>query len=150
MGQAAQTRSPTSELFPNVEQLFSEQDPASRRRMVRHPHAWRPPTDLYETEEALIACIEVAGMKEGYLSVSIANRQLTVVGFRQSTGTKGAYHQMEIHYGEFRTEVRLPAAVNEEQVEASYADGFLKVVMPKQSKRRVQVAPSTPPFPTED
>jgi len=144
MGPVVQVVSPTDELLKTVEQLFSEQDPVSRRGIVRHPHAWRPPTDLCETEDAFVACIEVAGMKDGRLSVSIADKLLTVVGIRQHSGPKGAYHQMEIRYGEFYTQVRLPAAVDEDKVEASYADGFLTVVMPKQEAHRVKVVSSAP------
>ena len=145
MSPVVQVVSPTDELLKTVEQLFSEQDPLSRRGIVRHPHAWRPPTDLCETEDAFVACIEVAGMKGGRLSVSIADKLLTVVGIRQHSGTRGAYHQMEIRYGEFHTQVRLPTAVDEDNVEASYADGFLTVVMPKQVAHRVKVVSSAPP-----
>ncbi len=131
--------SPRIEFLRTVEQMFSEQDPAGRRGIVQHPHAWRPPTDLCEMEDALVAYIEVAGMKDGCLSVSISDRVLTVVGTREHSGPRGAYHQMEIRYGEFRTQVSLPAAVDAEKVEASYADGFLTVVMPKQEVHRVPV-----------
>jgi HSP20 family protein len=107
--------------------------------VVRHPHAWRPPTDLYETEEAFIARIEISGMKKGHLSVAIADRLLTVSGVRADSGPRGAYHQMEIQYGDFRTQLRLPANVDEDKVEASYTDGFLNVVMPKLGAYRVKV-----------
>lgn len=132
---------PTDEFLQSVEVLFSEQDPARLRRLARHPHAWQPPTDLCETEEAFVARVEIAGMKEGYLSVSIAEMLLTVVGIREHSGPRGAYHQMEIRSGEFRTEVRLPASVDEDKVAASYSDGFLTVVMPKRGVHRVKVVP---------
>ena len=136
--------SPRIELLRTVEQMFSEQDPAGRRGIVRHPHAWRPSTDLCEMEDAYVAYIEVAGMKDGCLSVSISDRALTVVGTREHSGPRGAYHQMEIRYGEFRTQVRLPTAVDAEKVEASYDDGFLTVVMPKQEVHRVPVVSGVP------
>lgn len=141
MSQSERTFS-KDQFIETAEQLFADQDPASRRRMVRHPHAWRPPTDLCETEDAYIAYIEVAGMKGEYLSVSIADRVLTVVGVRQNAGPRGAYHRMEIRYGEFHTQVQLPTTVDEEKVEASYQDGFLTVVMPKRGVHRVRVVPS--------
>lgn len=125
-----------------LERLFAEQDPTGRRIMVRYPHAWRPPTDLYETEDAFVARIEIAGMKESAFSVSIANRELTVIGVRQNQDPRAAYHRMEIMYGEFHVHVRLAATVDESKVAASYIDGFLTITMPKTSPRRVQVVPA--------
>ena len=141
--------SPTDDLMQTVEQLFSGQEKAGRR-VTRHPLAWRPPTDLCEVEGAFVARIEIGGMKEGYLSVSIADRMLTVVGIRQYSGPRGAFHQMEIRYGEFCTQVRLPAAVDDEKIEASYSDGFLTVLVPKKGVHRVNVVPAVPPHNTED
>jgi HSP20 family protein len=126
-----------------VGHFFAEQDPTGRRVLVRYPHAWRPPTDLYEIEDAFVARIEIAGMKESSLSVSIVDRELTVIGVRQNQDPRAAYHRMEIMYGEFHVHVRLPTTVDERQVGASYADGFLTVTMPKRRVQRVNVVPTT-------
>jgi HSP20 family protein len=125
-----------------IERFFAEQDRTGHGILVRHPHAWRPPTDLFETEDAFVARIEIAGMKESSISVSIADRELTVVGIRQNQDPRAAYHRMEIMYGEFHVHVRLPSTVDEANVAATYADGFLTVVMPKRQARRVQVVPT--------
>jgi HSP20 family molecular chaperone IbpA len=47
---------------------------------------------------------------------------------------------MEIARGDFVTEVTLPAAVEPSGMEAEYADGFLKVVLPKVKPKRVSVS----------
>jgi HSP20 family molecular chaperone IbpA len=47
---------------------------------------------------------------------------------------------MEIHYGEFRTDVELPGAFEREGMEAEYNDGYLKIVLPKSKPRRIDVA----------
>ena len=123
----------------SADQFYIDRDLSGRRQVFRHSHAWRPPTDLCETEEAIVANIEIAGMREGQISVSISDKLLSVTGVRSGTAPKGAYHQMEIQYGEFLTEVRLPTSVDEEQIEASYADGFLTITMPKRKAFRVPV-----------
>ena len=106
---------------------------------LRDPHSWQPPTDLYETKDALIVRAEIAGMRDGTLAVSINGKELTITGVREYPSHGGAYHQMEVRYGEFRSDVRLPVLVDEDKVEASYTDGFLTVVMPKQGVHRVKV-----------
>jgi HSP20 family molecular chaperone IbpA len=145
-----QTASAGDEFMQAAEQLFSDQDLAGRRRSLHNPLAWRPPTDLCETEEAFVAHVEIAGVKEGCLSVSYADRTLTVTGIREYSGHRGAYHQMEIRFGEFRTQVRLPVSVDEDKIEASYSDGFLTVLMPKRGIHRVPVVAGIPPSRSED
>jgi HSP20 family protein len=142
MENSFQTDQALSEPDYGVERFFADQDPVGRKVLIRYPHAWRPPTDLYETEEAFVARIEIAGMKESSLSVSIADRELTVIGVRQNQDPRAAYHRMEIMYGEFHVHVRLPTIVDETRVDASYADGFLTVKMPKRRVHRVEVVPT--------
>jgi HSP20 family molecular chaperone IbpA len=46
---------------------------------------------------------------------------------------------MEIHYGEFRTEVALPGEVDAQGIQAAYDDGFLRVTLPRVRPRRIVV-----------
>jgi HSP20 family molecular chaperone IbpA len=114
-----------SEDLPNT---LSEQP---RWRIGARPHVWRPPTDVYETEDAITVRIEVAGMRQSDFSIFLVERSLTVRGVRQDTSERRAYHQMEIPFGEFSTEVDLPYPVIAEEIEASYCDGFIKLILPK-------------------
>jgi len=46
---------------------------------------------------------------------------------------------MEIRYGDFRTEVYIPWAIIEDEIEATYEDGFLKVILPKAKAQKVRI-----------
>jgi HSP20 family protein len=94
---------------------------------------------VYETDENVVVRVEVAGMKETDLSVSLADRMLIITGVRHDPSPKVAYHQMEIRYGDFRTEIFLHWAVEQEDIVATYTDGFLQVTLPKVGARRVRV-----------
>ena len=98
--------------------------------MTRNP-AWRPPTDVYETEDAFVVRVEVAGMREDDISIHLDGRLLVVRGVRMDTTERRAYHQMEIPFGEFILEIELAAAVSTNDIEAGYRDGFLRVYLPK-------------------
>lgn len=111
----------------------------SRWRMISRPHAWRPPTDVYETEGAIIIRVEVAGMRESDFTVSLIERTLTIRGVRQDTSERRAYHQMEIAFGEFNTEVELPYKVQSDKVEATYRDGFLRITLPIAQPKHIKV-----------
>lgn len=127
-----------------MDRLYHEMLAPGRWVVVRHAHAWRPPTDVYETDEHVVIRVEIAGVKETDFSVSLVDRVLVITGARRDPSPKVAYHQMEIHYGEFRTEVYLHWAIEEDAIEATYAEGFLKVKLPKARQRRVRVEVASP------
>jgi HSP20 family protein len=102
-------------------------------------HTWRPPTDLFECEEAFIVKVEIAGMQESEFYISLEDRLLTVRGLRPDTTERRAYYQMEIPYGEFSTEVEIPSPVDVSKIEATYQDGFLRVVLPKALPYQIQI-----------
>lgn len=122
-----------------MDRLYQEMVVPGRWVVVRHAHAWRPPTDVYETDENVVVRVEVAGMKETDFSISLSDRVLIITGVRHDPSPKVAYHQMEIRYGDFRTEVFLHWAVEQESIVATYSDGFLQVMLPKVGARQVRV-----------
>lgn len=108
--------------------------------VVRRPTLWRPPTDLHETEGEYVVVVEIAGMRGTEISVGYEPHVLTVHGRRAEFPGPRAYHQMEIAYGEFASEVRIPGPVDPDRIEASYADGFLRVVLPKPRPTMIDVS----------
>lgn len=100
---------------------------------------WQPPTDLYETDQAYIVQVEIAGMEAAEFLVSLASRTLVVQGERFVPNKGQAYYQMEIPTGEFVTSVELPGAVDPSAIEAEYHDGFLRIELPKAKPSQVDV-----------
>ena len=112
----------------NLQNSYPE---TSHWRMISRPHAWRPPTDVYETDNAIIIRVEVAGMRETDFSISLVGRNLTIRGIRQDTSERRAYHQMEIRYGEFSCAVGIPLNADQRNSDAHYKNGFLTITLPK-------------------
>ena len=110
--------------------------------VVRTSHIWRPPTDVMEDENRLYVIIEIAGMQQGEFNVTISDRRLTITGFRQMPArARAAYHQLEVRYGEFRSDVSLPWAVNEQAIIARYEDGFLYIELPRSHADSARIVP---------
>jgi len=107
------------------EQLSYEWLIAQRRQL------WRPPTDVYETDDSVVVKVEIAGMSRGDFDISLVDHTLIISGQRQDPAAKLAYQQMEISYGEFRTEVYLSWPLDVERAQAIYEAGFLFVTLPK-------------------
>jgi len=70
------------------------------------------------------------GMNDGLLMIS---------GQRPDTPGKLVYHNMEIRYGAFRSEVRIDWKVDSGAIEATYERGFLFVSIPKARQHRIPV-----------
>jgi HSP20 family protein len=94
---------------------------------------------VYETRDSIVVKVEVAGMVEDDFAITFAERTLVIAGVRHDPSAKLGYHQMEIAYGEFRTEVYIPEVVDPDSIEASYKDGFLMVVLPKPEFHRPSI-----------
>jgi HSP20 family molecular chaperone IbpA len=103
----------------------------SRYVWIHPSHIWRPPTDVYETEHQICVQTEVAGMENAVFSVVLEEPWLRISGHRSNVGERGLFHQLEIHTGEFLTEVELHTAVCAETLQASYHDGFFVVEIQK-------------------
>jgi HSP20 family protein len=104
---------------------------SSTRQWSARPHLWRPPTDLYETEQVYVARVEIAGMQDAELSIAIEGNQLAIYGLRQPPSEPAAYHQLEVRYGDFLSVLELPGPIDSDHIQAEYKDGFLLVVLPK-------------------
>ncbi len=120
--------------------MRSERGGLRRWVIVRHATVWQPPTDVYEQDRRLIVLVEIAGMREGDFNVTLQGQQLIISGVRQRmTREDSAFHQLEIPFGEFRTEVSLPWPVARDDVSAQYRDGFLRVELPHAPAQKIQI-----------
>ena len=116
-----------------------------RRREIPAPvswhvrsSAWKPLTDVYETEDSLVVKMEIAGLRDEDLDVVVQENVLIVSGTRSDSSERRAYHQMEIPFGKFEIAIDLPYAVNVEKAGALYKDGFLMVTLPKASPKQIE------------
>lgn len=102
-------------------------------------HLWRPPTDVFETDDKVVVRVEVAGMQDGDFSVNFDQHILAVRGIRSETSEKRAFHQMEIFFGEFNVEIEVFIPVDVKNIQAEYQDGFLRVYLPKAQPKQINI-----------
>jgi HSP20 family protein len=108
-------------------------------RVATRSVVWRPPTDVFETEDAVLVRVEIAGMEENDFSIVLDGRYLSIRGVRGDVPERRAYHQMEIRFGEFASELELPYQVSAVDIEAIYSSGFLQIRLPKVRPVRISV-----------
>ncbi len=96
-----------------------------------------PAADMYETEQALVILVDIAGAKADRLDISLHRDLIRICGFREDPGSRGPrrFHQMEITYGAFERVLQIPAPVDADRAEASCHNGLLRIVLPKAPRR---------------
>ena len=94
---------------------------------------WCPSMDISETKDSLVVKVEVPGMDQKDIRISLQENLLTITGEkRQEKDEKEErYHRVERSYGAFTRGVRLPVAVDGSKVLATFKNGLLTVTLPK-------------------
>jgi HSP20 family protein len=92
-----------------------------------------PAVDIYEDDKAVVLKLEVPGIEEKDLDVSVENQTLTVKGERkfEKEEKEENFHRIERRYGSFFRAFTLPTTVDTEHVQASYNAGVLKLELKK-------------------
>ncbi|MBD9498495.1 Hsp20/alpha crystallin family protein [Ensifer adhaerens] len=92
-----------------------------------------PRMDVTETESAIEVSVELPGIDQKDVDVSLTNSALTIKGEKKSEQeeSKKGYHLLERSYGSFYRSIPLPSGVDEDKVAAQFKNGVLTVTLPK-------------------
>ncbi len=96
--------------------------------------AWTPAFDVTETDTAYVLHGDLPGLTQKDIEVRIEDDVLTVSGERKALPSEGKQQALRLRRpaGMFRRRFTLPDTVNSENVHASYTNGVLKLLLPKQ------------------
>jgi HSP20 family protein len=97
---------------------------------------FRPPTDVYETQEGVVVQVELAGVQPEDLRLIVDGEYLQISGHRKPlhTSPPERYLQMEIPRGRFERVLRLGTPYDPDRVRASMEAGTLTVVLPRKAR----------------
>jgi HSP20 family protein len=118
-------------LHDEIEELFADlwQVP----RFLGQRRGFRPNADSYRTRDPheLTVLVELPGVDPESVAVVVGERTLVISGERPRPNAFGrVYEQMEIEYGPFLRQIRLPEDVNPAGARAEYDRGILQVSLP--------------------
>jgi HSP20 family protein len=135
------TKSP---VWNDIETLWHEMDKAFTGLLAPPPvagfadqaSATYPSIRLHEGPDALYVEAMVPGVDPDTLSLSVVRRTLTLAGetrplHAESDAEPRVFHRKERSEGRFERRFTLPMEVDTEKVSAEYADGMLRVTLPK-------------------
>lgn len=97
-----------------------------------------PRIDVSETDNEIRVCAELPGVGQGDVELNLTNDVLTISGQKriERDDKKENYHVVERSVGSFARSIRLPFAVDPEQVQATFEDGVLNITLPKPQEQQ--------------
>ena len=103
---------------------------------------WSPRLDLYENDDSYFMKIDVPGVRQEDLELSVTNNVLTLKGKRlldddeKSRKTKKQYQRDERFQGTFQRTVPMQVPVDSNKIEAHLSDGVLFITLPKREESK--------------
>ncbi len=99
----------------------------------------RLPLDAYGTDKEIVIIAPVPGVNPDDVEITLEGDTLTLRGELTAPIENVDYLLNERPYGPFERNLRVNVPVEADQIEATFEDGLLKVVLPKAEKVRPRV-----------
>lgn len=101
-----------------------------------------PAADLKETDRAYQLAIELPGMTRDDIELKVERDVIRLSGQKaeEKEDGRGDYRISERRFGRFERTFPIPQDVRREAIEAAYADGVLKIVLPKTEQAQGEVS----------
>jgi len=112
--------------------------------MPRWPAEWpgmlKPAVDIQETDTQYRIAVEVPGVEEKDIQITLDNDVLVVRGEKRQEQEKkeGGFHRIERSYGSFQRALNLPGDANQDSIKANFKNGVLTITMDKRELRSPQ------------
>lgn len=140
MSEKTQKKSAVDELLSDIDTYIQDWFQARLPFTFQGGVRWAPPTDVYETEDALHVTMAIPGIRLEDLNVRFERDVLQVRGIRRERcGDVRRYQKMEIPAGPFARRLRIARAVSADDIEVAYENGMLRITLPKVQASRVEV-----------
>ncbi|MBI1734236.1 MAG: Hsp20/alpha crystallin family protein [Candidatus Rokubacteria bacterium] len=100
----------------------------------REERAWSPAIDMVERKDEIVVRVDLPGLEEKDIEVSVDDGRLTIRGERKETREEkdeGYEYYCERRAGAFFRGLPLPTGVDADKVKASFKNGVLEVHLPK-------------------
>jgi HSP20 family protein len=100
--------------------------------------SWVPPVDIVEGKDKIELKVELPGFKEDQVQLTVEDGLLTIRGERkfENEDKEENYHRIERSYGTFVRSFTLPRTVDQNRIQANFADGILAIEMAKREETK--------------
>jgi len=111
------------------EKIGKHHHPVSGRAFT----GFSPETDVSESDGGFHVAMELPGLDEGDIEISVTEDLLTIRGEKRAVKevSEPDYHLRERVYGSFQRRFRLPPELDTDKAEAHYQNGVLTIDVPR-------------------
>lgn len=106
---------------------------------------WNPPMDFVEDKDRYVLYVDAPGMEKADIDITFKDGILYVEGSREHEKEVGngnsVRYLLERRCGSFNRHFHLRVNIEEDKIEADYANGVLKVTVPKSAKSAAKSIP---------
>jgi len=101
---------------------------------------WAPVADMYDKGDKILVKVELPGVPEEAIEVSLEQGILTIRGERETEEEVAdeSWFCCERPRGKFYRAIQVPAEVDVASVGADYRDGVLTITLPKQEEEKTR------------
>ncbi|OEK05778.1 Hsp20/alpha crystallin family protein [Roseivirga misakiensis] len=101
--------------------------------------SFTPRVDIAESDKAFEIQLAVPGLDKKDINIDLRDGLLTISGERKfvKEDKERNFYAVQTQYGTFKKSFQLPDSVEESKIEASYNNGILNVVVPKDESKRI-------------
>ena len=119
-------------VFDDVEKMINQAfgDSILNKEITSHG---QPLLDVYETDNTIVASLDLPGVEKKDVEVSVSNGFLTISGERKNISGESGEGRIwqETSFGTFKRTFELTEAVVEDKIKAQFKNGVLKISLPK-------------------
>ena len=104
------------------------------------PALLKPSVDIAENDRHYTITVEVPGVSEDDVQLSLTGRTLTISGEKrqEKTDEDRNWHRVERSYGAFRRVLSLPTDADQDDIQARFRNGVLTITIPRKAEARAQ------------
>jgi HSP20 family protein len=118
------------EMMKNMKQNFQESS-----------SFYNPQLSLEQLDKSYLVEVDLPGLEKDSINVEIENNLLTISGQRASnkeSNTSNGFYQSERSFGAFKRSISLPKDALDENINADYKEGVLKITIPRKPENQVE------------
>ncbi len=127
-----------ADLRNRMDEIFGEFFGQTPFAIAATEAVWSPLVDVHETKEGFLLQVELPGVKQEDIQVSMVGDTLTLKGERkrETEVKEDSYHRIERSYGTFQRSIVLPSVLDPNRVKATYREGVLEIQLPKKEEAK--------------
>lgn len=101
-------------------------------------HSTAPLVNVEATDEAYFIELAVPGFKKDQIKLDLTDNVLTITGKVEHSETeeKRNFTKREFRFESFKRAFEIPESVNQDEIDANYQDGVLKITLHKKEEAK--------------